>query len=204
MPAEIPTIQTERNTLDFFYDHVKKSIKNQNIEITEISKHYLVHLLADFTLSQKAFNLKKNDGRPLALIYHQAQFETANKKIKLFKELGDFSLFITGFFPDSLNRKVIDVDYYTSLGKGAYENLSATFGKIHNSDFTLLFCELAEKFVSITHIFAEISSESFTKWNDGILRLYERWLKTRSKRDEQLLCKKGIIPNRTLTHNTIQ
>jgi hypothetical protein len=91
-----------------------------------------------------------------------------------------------------------------SLGKGAYKNLSAIFGKIHNSDFTLLFCELAEKFVSITDIFAEISSDSSTKWNDGILRLYERCLKTRSKRDERLLCKKGIIPNYTLTHNTIQ
>ena len=204
MPAEVPTIQTESNTLSFFHDHIKKSIKNQSVEITEISEHYLVHLLADFTLTQKAFNLKSNENRPLALIYHQAQFETANKKIKLFKELGDFSLFITGFFPDSLNRKVIDVDYHISLGKGAYKNLSAVFDKIHNSDFTLLFYELAEKFVSITHIFSEISSESFTKWNDGILRLYERWLKTRSKRDERLLCKKGIIPNYSLTHNTIQ
>lgn len=204
MPTVIPKIQTEGNTLDFFYTHVKKSIKNQNIEITEISEHYLVHLLADFTFTRKAFNLKRNGDRPLALVYHQAQFETANNKIKLFKELGDFSLFITGFFPDSLNRKVIDVDYYMSLGKSAYENLSTIFEKTYKSDFTFLFCELAEKFVAITDILAEISAESFTKWNDGILRLYERWLKTRSKRDERLLCKKGIIPNHTLSHNTIQ
>ncbi len=204
MTATVPTIQTEKNTLDFFHAHIKKSMKNQHIEITEISEHYLAHLLADYTLTQKAFNLKKNDGRPLALIYHQAQFETANKKIKLFKELGDFSLFITGFFPDSLNRKAVDMDYYISLGKGAYENLSTIFDKVHKSDFTSLFCELAENFVPLTDIFAEISSESFTKWNDGILRLYERWLKTQSKRDERLLCKKGIIPNCTLTHKTIQ
>lgn len=204
MLAATSTIQTEKNTLDFFHAHVKKSIKKQRIEITEISEHYLAHLLADFTLTQKAFTLKKNDGRPLALIYHQAQLETANKKIKLFKELGDFSLFITGFFPDSLNRKVVDMDYYISLGKGAYENLSTIFDKVNKSDCTSLFCELAEKFVPLTDIFAEISSESFTKWNDGILRLYERWLKTKSKRDERLLCKKGIIPNCTLTHKTIQ
>lgn len=204
MPAATPKIQTERNTLDFFHTRVKKSIKNQNIEITETSEHYLVHLLADFALTPKAFNLKRNGDHPLALVYHQAQFETSSNKIKLFKELGDFSLFITGFFPDSLNRKVIDVDYYISLGKGAYENLSTIFEKIHKSDFTFLFCELSEKFVVFTDILAEISEESSTKWNDGILRLYERWLKTRSKRDERLLCKKGIIPNRTLTHNTIQ
>lgn len=204
MPDVTLKIQTEQNTLDFFHTHVKKSIKNQNIKITEISECYLVHLLADFILTQKAFNLKSNGDRPLALIYHQAQFETANNKIKLFKELGDSSLFITGFFPDSFNRKVTDVDYYISLGKSAYENLSTIFDKIHKSDFTLLFCELAEKFVAITDILSEISEESFTKWNDGILRLYERWLKTRSKRDERLLSKRGIIPNQTLTPNTIQ
>ena len=204
MPAAIPTIQTEKNTLEFFHKHVRNSIKNQHINITEISEHYLVHLLADFTLTQKAFRLTGNDNRPLALIYHQAQFETANNKIKIFKELGDFSLFITGFLPDSLNRKVTDVDYYISLGRSAYENLSTILEQTHKSDFNLLFLELAEKFVAVTDILAEISSESFTQWNDGILRLYERWLKTRSKRDERLLFKKGIIPNQTLKHNTIQ
>lgn len=204
MPAATPTIQTEQNTLDFFHKHVKESIKNQNIKITTISEHYLAHLLADFTLTHKAFKLTGNNIRPLALIYHQAQFETPNRKIKIFKELGDFSLFITGFLPDSLNRKVTDVDYYISLGRSAYENLSVIFEKIQKSDFNLLFCELSEKFVAVTDILAEISSESFTQWNDGVLRLYERWLKTRSKRDERLLFKKGIIPNQTLNHQTIQ
>lgn len=204
MPTATPTIQTEKSTLDFFHKHVKESIKNQNIKITKISEHYLVHLLADYTLTHKAFKLTGNNIRPLTLIYHQAQFETANRKIKIFKELGDFSLFITGFLPDSLNRKVIDVDYYISLGRSAYENLSVIFEEIHESDFNLLFYELAEKFVAVTDILAEISSESFTQWNDGILRLYERWLKTRSKRDERLLFKKGIIANQTLKYKTIQ
>ena len=204
MPAVLPTIQTEKNTLDFFRKHVKKSIKNQNIEITKISEYYLVHLLADFTLTQKAFSLITNDNRSLAIIYHQAQFESASKKIKIFKELGDFSLFVTGFFPDSFNRKITDVDYYVSLGKSAYENLSTIFDEVHKSDFNLLFYELAEKFVSVTDILAEVSSEGFTQWNDGILRVYERWLKTRSKRDERLLHKKGIIPNHTLKHKTVQ
>ena len=204
MPTATPTIQTEKNTLDFFHKHVKESIQNQNIKITKISEHYLAHLLADFTLTHKVFKLTRNNIRPFFLIYHQAQFETANRKIKIFKELGDFSLFITGFLPDSLNRKIIDVDYYISLGRSAYENLSVLFEEIHESDFNLLFCELAEKFVAVTDILAEISSESFTQWNDGILRLYERWLKTRSKRDERLLFRKGIIPNQTLKYKTIQ
>jgi len=198
------TIRAEKTTFDYFSQHVKESLKNQHITIAKTSEQYLVHLLTDFTFSQNIFNLAHSDNRPLAIIYHQAQQETAENKIKIFKELGDFSLFITGFFPDSLNRKVTDVDYYIFLGKSAYENLSTIFEKNHEDPFTLLFDELAEKFVSITDILAEISSKSSTQWNDGILRLYERWLKTHSKRDERLLCAKGILPNRTVPHKVIQ
>lgn len=204
MSTVLPTIKTEKTTFDYFSQHVKESLKNQHITITKTSEHYLIHLLADFTFSQNTFNLTHSDNRPLAIIYHQAQQETAENKIKIFKELGDFSLFITGFFPDSLNRKVTDVDYYILLGKSAYENLSGIFKKNHKDTFTLLFDELAEKFVSITDILAEISSKSSTQWNDGILRLYERWLKTRSKRDERLLCAKGILPNQSVHHKVIQ
>jgi len=204
MSTVLPSIQTEKNTFDYFSQHVKESLKNQHISISKTSEQYLVHLLADFTFTRNIFNLTKSDNRPLAIIYHQAQHETAENKIKIFKDLGDFSLFITGFFPDSLNRKVTDVDYYILLGKSAYENLSGIFEKNHKSSFTLMFDELAEKFVSITDILAEISSKSSTQWNDGILRLYERWLKTRSKRDERLLCAKGIVPNRTVPHKVIQ
>ncbi len=123
------TIRTEKTTFDYFSQHVKESLKNQHITITKTSEHYLVHLLTDFTFSQNTFNLAHSDNRPLAIIYHQAQQETAENKIKIFKELGDFSLFITGFFPDSLNRKVTDVDYYIFLGKSAYVNLSSIFEK---------------------------------------------------------------------------
>ena len=204
MSTVLPNIKTEKNTFDFFSQHVKESLKNQHISISDTSEQYLVHLLSDFTFTRNIFNLTKSDSRPLAIIYHQAQQETAENKIKIFKDLGDFSLFITGFFPDSLNRKVTDVDYYIFLGKSAYENLSSIFEKNHKASFTFLFDELAEKFVSITDILAEISSKSSTQWNDGILRLYERWLKTRSKRDERLLCAKGILPNRTIHHKVIQ
>ena len=135
MSTVLPSIQTEKNTFDYFSQHVKESLKNQHISISKTSEQYLVHLLADFTFTRNTFNLTKSDNRPLAIIYHQAQHETAENKIKIFKDLGDFSLFITGFFPDSLNRKVTDVDYYIFLGKSAYENLSVIFKKNHKEFF---------------------------------------------------------------------
>jgi hypothetical protein len=35
------------------------------------------------------------------------------------RRVGDASLFISGFFADSLNRSLVDVDYYIDLGERA-------------------------------------------------------------------------------------
>ena len=37
------------------------------------------------------------------------------------KQIGDVSLFVSGFFSDSLRRKLVDVDYYVSIGGVAYQ-----------------------------------------------------------------------------------
>jgi len=36
------------------------------------------------------------------------------------QRLGDTALFIAGVFADSLNRKLVDVDYYVAMGGTAY------------------------------------------------------------------------------------
>ena len=40
------------------------------------------------------------------------------------RSVGDQSLFITGFFADSLNRSLVDVDFYIHLGELAYRSLA--------------------------------------------------------------------------------
>ena len=51
--------------------------------------------------------------------------------------LGDFSLFTSGFFSDSLSRRAVDVDYYVSMGEFAYGSLgrrdSDTLGSVFSS-----------------------------------------------------------------------
>ena len=45
-------------------------------------------------------------------------------RFELLKKLGDRSLYISGFFADSLQRKVVDVDYYAEMGGVAYGALA--------------------------------------------------------------------------------
>ena len=61
------------------------------------------------------------------------------------RQIGDVSLFISGFFSDSLRRKLVDVDYYVSIGGYAYNALS----RVETDTFSPVFAELATKFVGV-------------------------------------------------------
>ena len=106
------------------------------------------------------------------------------------RRVGDLSLYISGFFSDSLNRRLVDVDYYIPLGECAYGSLART------GDDTLgdVFDELSEKFTAFVDILGEVSERTAMTSNADLLRLYEKYLRTGSRRSGDLLAARGIVP----------
>ena len=60
-----------------------------------------------------------------------------------------------------------------------------------------VFDELSEKYVELMDVLAQVASCDGLQHASGLLRLYERWVRTQSRRDEALLREKGIIPSKT-------
>ena len=116
------------------------------------------------------------------------------------RNLGDFSLFTSGFFSDSLNRRAVDVDYYVSMGEFAYGSLSRrdtdTLGDV--------FSELSRKFVPFMDVLSDVSERSGVRSSVDVLRLYEKWLRTGSPRDGQRLVDRGILPNASIGPKFLQ
>jgi hypothetical protein len=116
------------------------------------------------------------------------------------RRVGDLSLFISGYFSDSLNRSHVDVDYYIALGERAYGSLA------RQGDDTLadVFDELAAKFSGFVDVLGEISERTALTSNTDLLRLYERWLRTKSRRSGDLLARQGIVPNASVASRFVQ
>jgi hypothetical protein len=108
------------------------------------------------------------------------------------KQVGDASLFISGFFSDSLRRSLVDVDYYVSLGGYAYGSLVAS-----DDSLSPIFAELSEKFVSFVDVLSDVSARTSLTNDTDLLRLYEKWARTGSRRNGDLLAERGIVPNLT-------
>jgi len=183
------------SAVEYFKELVDGALARQQIGAGELTAFYVVRLLAGF-VQQPA----DRDEQPLALRLAQALEAGGVQQRTHLRQIGDFSLFISGFFSDSLRRKLVDVDYYVSIGGLAY----ATLGRSETDTFSPVFAELAEKFVGFVDVLSEVSERTSCSSNLDLLRLYERWLKTGSSRSGQLLIERGIVPNASLKATRVQ
>ncbi len=178
---------------EYFRELVSDALSHRRFKIQEATEFYLVNLLARFLEKEQLF-IEQPDGtveaEPLALILLHALQGDRRRRYQGLKKLGDTSLFVSGFFGDSLARSAVDVDYYIAMGERAYDALrDASLGPAGMGE---LYGELAERFEQFVDVFAEIAEMSDMRSNRGLLRLYERFLATRSERVANLLRKRGV------------
>lgn len=172
---------------EFFKDRVDEALRQHKLELQDNTTHYIVNLLNAFSRSEE---LSGND--TLAMLFLEATQEIPPaKRIQLLRRVGDMALYTAGFFSDSLNRKLVDIDYYISMGGTAYQSITSI---VRQSSYVDLYSELAKKFYDLVELLSTISEEHRLTNNEDLLRLYEKWLRTGSQRLYTKLMDKGIIP----------
>jgi|SRR5579871_6837232 len=169
---------------EFFYEAVSSAMRNQGLDANALTEFYLVNLLADYARGSL-------DDAPLALRLREAACALPEERVRHLREVGDHSLYVSGFFPDSLHRGLVDVDYYIQIGGTAYGQL-ARMGAVGN--LGEVYEELAAKFARFVDVLAEVSSQTAVGNARDIVQLYERWLRTRSQWLERKLRAQGLIP----------
>jgi len=184
--------------VEFFKELVDGALAHQRLEANELTAYYVVQLLASHV--ERPVRADEEQSAPLALRLAQALESGGMRQRTSLKQIGDLSLFISGFFSDSLNRKLVDVDYYVSIGGYAYGALS----RVETDTFSPVFAELADKFVGFVDVLSEVSERTSCASNAEVLRLYEKWLKTGSRRSSQLLIERGVVPNASIKNTRIQ
>jgi hypothetical protein len=186
------------SAVEYFKELVDVALSHQRLNTQELTAYYVVQLLASFL--QRPLTDDTRDDTPLAVRLAQALESGGARQRVTLKEIGDVALFVSGFFSDSLNRKLVDVDYYVSIGGRAYNVLS----RVETDTFSPVFAELGEKFVGFVDVLSEVSERTSCTSNSDLLRLYEKWLKTGSRRSGQLLVERGVVPNASITSTRIQ
>jgi len=184
------------SAIEYFKELVDGAIARQGLAARELTAFYVVQLLARF-LQRPA---EDEEARPLAVQLALALERGGFEQRASLKQIGDLALFVSGFFSDSLNRKLVDVDYYASIGGYAYQTLS----RFETDTFSPVFAELADKFIDFVDVLGEVSERTSCSSNTDLLRLYEKWLKTGSRRAGQFLVERGVVPNASIKTLRVQ
>jgi hypothetical protein len=164
----------------FFYELVVGALQQQKVEASQSAEYYLVGLLGEFTTSPIT-------DQPLALVLAQAK--DPSERVRALKEVGDTSLYVSGFFPASFERKIVQPEYYRSMGEAAYRELSH---RLRTSSLAEIYDELSAKFPRFVDVLCTVR-ERIELWGADVTKLYETWLATRSEWIEARLRSLGVL-----------
>lgn len=183
---------------EFFREQVASAINRQKLSVSEEIEYYLVNLLIDFIDPRKhqpMIGEKDILGMPIALVLKAAIEAPDEDKLKLYKVLGDFSLYFSGYFQDFFNNKSYDVDYYITLGTTAYQQAAMIVREsLRAQHQAQTFKNLANDFECLVDVLAEIKDQLHPSGSTDLLATYERWIRTNSHRLRKKLEDSGIIP----------
>lgn len=186
-----PSLTLVAQPQDYFRELVTGAMGRQGVSTRPETEFYLVNLLGQFMSSARLTH------EPLALMVKEALEEPHPlAQSSLFRHIGDVSLYVSGYFQDSLTRKLVDVDYYIEMGGTAYQQVAARTDEDH---LKVIYLELADKFSRFVDVLAEVSDKTSPPRDEkDLLRLYELWVRTRSERAAKALQEAGIITNETV------
>lgn len=173
---------------EFFHEALDSALRNQGLAASDHTSFYLVNLLSGFATATV-------DDQPLALALCEATFASPEERARQLRQVGDRSLYVSGFFSDSLNRRLVDVAYYIRVGGSAYRQLAAMPAPRGAAPPAReVFRELAHDFGRFVDVLAEVSEWAALHSERGVLQLYERWLRTGATWIERRLRERGMLP----------
>lgn len=190
-------VQPVTNLKEYFKDALQGALESQRLSIEDQTEHYVVNLLTLFARSEELFEPTPEGSRlkPLVVMLSEAlEARSAEDRNRNLQRLGDVSLFVAGFFAQGFALKLIDIDYHIAMGGRAYGVLAETLSRGKGSVLGNVFAELSEKFQPMVDALNELAETAHTHSDKDILRLYEIWLKTGSRRSYALLKRLGVDP----------
>lgn len=186
------------DTHGFFQTVVDEAFQERRIEPRPQIKTYIVDVLKHYLVVENLYDHEDPSGKKtrktMAEMYLSANQLSRRERAENLKKVGDSSLYISGFFSDSFQRKIIDVDYYVDMGKMAFESLAKD---IEEDTFSKLFNDLSQQFLNLVDVLAVISQKAKMTDAENVLRMMDVYSKTGSHRIGETLAEKGYFNSST-------
>ena len=181
---------------EYFQGPVSESIRARDVEASPAAETYLVKLLEDF--GKPKGEAESTFTKPVTFLLHEAMETTGPERFKRLQNLGDGVLYGVGFFGGNIRDS--DRDYFVHVGSQAYGHAARMLHNAGEGQGPDVLGELAKKFDGFVAVVTDVSDWVMAKsarGHEGLVRIYERWLKTQSTVLSNELAGRGLVPNRS-------
>jgi len=167
-----PNLAHAENLFDFFHARVEDARSGASIAISDDTSLYLASLLAD-----RARNDHPDEPtETLAELHARAAQSPPGQQAARYRELGDRSLYLLGFFREHLDRRrrVIGPSYYEDMGSAAYFKVDLVLKRWFSDAFGPVFGELAQGFKECVQLLDRVRTRDAD--DSGLFAAYDAWL----------------------------
>lgn len=179
-----------RNVEGFFHEEVDRAFREEGLTPGTLVEHYVVQLLARYAAG-------RIEDTPLALRMLAAAEAPLPERRRQLRGIGDTSLYLSGFWAESLADGPVDVDYYIDMGGTAYGELARGGPGWTGDPLGDVYGELALHFVRLVGALAIISRRmNLPASNQDIVKLYRHWQLTKSQAAAGRLAAMGVVAAR--------
>lgn len=181
----------DQNVDGFFREIVEDAAEREAVESTDLGLAYVTSLLTSYV--RLGHEDRRLLGESVTLALHRAALASGAERFERLRAVGDAVLYASGFFSDHLSARGVSLPYVRGLGARAYALAAATLTGARD-----LFQELADRFDGYARLVGAVSdtvaATSAAGTPAGTLRLYERWMRTRSPAAAEALLERGLLP----------
>lgn len=182
------------NLQGFFFDGLIEINKKSLCPVPESVIYYSSDVLDKFALSQDFFEMSEGKVREKILgmkLLEATQFGRDEQK-RIYKEVGDMSLLVCGYFSESVNKKIVDTQYYSQLGKMAYSHLNSVSPTF--LDIPSFYNMVSTCFESMTTLLTILATKDRTGVENHLI--FKKLLRDEVVTEKELLVS-GILPTTT-------
>ncbi len=185
------SIEMRGDLRGWFREQLAEALDRRGVAASPTTRVYLVELLHGFATQPATESL----ARPLALQLADAAEATGTEKIRRLRVLGDAALYLSGFFADHLERRGVTRRYTVTIGERAYSSAGALAAHAPSEAVRRqAYAELAQAFEGFVLTLDDLREMTSLRTPQDIVKLYDRWRRTRSPQLAERLREEGVFP----------
>ncbi len=141
----------------YFREALEGAMRKSNLHFTESAQVYVVHLLNEFSRSEKAFAGSDHGAEATVIeLLERAILSDDHEALRIYRHLGDTSLYLLGFFKESKRGRMVSQTYYMDMGANAY-SCASDLSRAYAINSAVLFQELSDRFQDMVTVMENIA-----------------------------------------------